>query len=258
MRKPILAHFPQVASDLPNINAYLTAVDENYVTDAYHSLSIEGYRVSSDLIERVRTGAWNPDYNDQDREHRNALAARGYWLAYQSVKKSLYKVLKGENPGSVVADDHRKWYRELFAPSIIAGFLQPSDLAGYRADQVFIRGSMHIPLSRAVVPEAMQTFFTLLKNEPDSAVRVVLGHFILVYIHPYMDGNGRIGRFLMNLMLASGGYPWTVIPLEDRKIYMAALEDASVNQNIEPFAKYLSYLVKCSLNGKAVAQKPEV
>jgi hypothetical protein len=38
----------------------------------------------------------------------------------------------------------------------------------------------------------------------------------------YMDGNGRIGRFLMNVMLASGGYPWTVIPVSDRNAYMNA------------------------------------
>jgi hypothetical protein len=52
---------------------------------------------------------------------------------------------------------------------------------------------------------------------------IVIGHFVFVYIHPYIDGNGRMGRFLMNVMLASGGYPWTVIPLERRDDYMAAL-----------------------------------
>jgi hypothetical protein len=44
------------------------------------TLSIEGYRVTRELIERVRSGAWNPDEND--RERRNAMAARGYWQAY--------------------------------------------------------------------------------------------------------------------------------------------------------------------------------
>lgn len=75
-------------------------------------------------------------------------------------------------------------------------------------------------------------------------MRVVLGHFVFVYIHPYFDGNGRMGRFLMNLMMASGGYPWTVIPLERRTQYMAALEAASVSQDIKPFARFLSPLVK--------------
>ncbi len=45
-----------------------------------------------------------------------------------------------------------------------------------------------------------------------------------VYVHPYMDGNGRMARFLMNTMMAAAGYPWTVIPLSERKTYMAALE----------------------------------
>jgi Fic family protein len=58
--------------------------------------------------------------------------------------------------------------------------------------------------------------FDLLSQETDPSVRVVLGHFIFIYIHPYMDGNGRTVRFLMNLTMAAGGYPWTVIPLPER------------------------------------------
>lgn len=85
----------------------------------------------------------------------------------------------------------------------------------------------------------MPAFFELLRTEENAAVRVVLGHFIFVYIHPYLDGNGRTGRLLMNAMLASGGYPWTVVPLQQRDAYMAALEEASAHQNIAPFAKLL-------------------
>ena len=76
---------------------------------------------------------------------------------------------------------------------------------------------------------------------------IVLGHFIFVYIHPYMDGNGRMGRLLMNAMLAGGGYPWTVIPVERRDEYMQALEQASVHQNIEPFTEFLASLVDKAL-----------
>ncbi len=74
-------------------------------------------------------------------------------------------------------------------------------------------------------------------------MRAVLGHFLFVYVHPYPDGNGRIGRFLMNLMLTAAGYPWTVIPVERRDAYMAALEAASVRQDIGPFADFLGGLV---------------
>jgi hypothetical protein len=55
-------------------------------------------------------------------------------------------------------------------------------------------------------------------------------------------------------MLASGGYPWTVIPVQERIEYMNALEQASVNQNIEPFAKFLGYLVNEGLKGTPIAK----
>ena len=74
-------------------------------------------------------------------------------------------------------------------------------------------------------------------------MRAVLGHFLFVYVHPYPDGNGRIGRFLMNLLLTAAGYPWTVIPVERRDAYMAALGAASVRLDIGPFADFLAGLV---------------
>ena len=89
----------------------------------------------------------------------------------------------------------------------------------------------------------MPAFFDLLREEPEAAVRVVLGHFCFVNIHPYVDGNGRMGRFLMNAMLASGGYPWMVIPLAQRTRYMAALESASVAGDIRPFADLLAEML---------------
>jgi hypothetical protein len=256
MRGAVISQFPAPPGRPNDIDAYLKRVQEAYVTDAYHSLSIEGYRVSPALIERVRSGNWNPDTDSQDREHRNALAARGYWLAYQAVQKSLGRVLRGENAGTVADEDHGTWYREMFSPSVTAGLLKAADLAGYRSGPVYIRRSMHVPLNPDAVRDAMPVFFELLAAETEPSVRVVLGHFIFVYIHPYMDGNGRTARFLMNVMLAAGGYPWTVVPLEQRDPYMAALEDASVRQNIVPFTKFLAQLVNDSLQGKNIAKIP--
>ncbi|MBI3530378.1 MAG: Fic family protein [Betaproteobacteria bacterium] len=243
MREQVLRNFPAAPGLTRNRTAYLKKVGEVYASDAYNSLSIEGYQVSAQLIERVRSGNWNPDRVVGDRDHLDALAARGYWQAFQSVKKSIGKVLNGESPGRIVENDHRVWYRELFGPGVTAGILKPSDLAGYRNSPVYIRRSMHVPPRHQAVRELMAAFFELLQQEKEPAVRAVLGHFVFVYIHPYVDGNGRIGRFLMNVMLASGGYPWTVIPVEKRYDYMAALESASADQDIRPFAKFLSNLV---------------
>jgi hypothetical protein len=256
MRADIPELFPTAPKTPVDLEAYMKRVEEIYVTDAYHSLSIEGYRVNADLIERVRSGTWNPDNDGDDREHRNALAARGYYDAFQTVKQSVEKTLKGGNPGAVAGNDHTEWYAQLFGPSITAGILRPGDLAGYRNGPVYIRNSLHAPPSREAVRDMMPLLFELLAEESEPAVRVVLGHFVFVYIHPYFDGNGRMGRFLMNVMLASGGYPWTVVPVERRSDYMQSLESASVNQNIKPFTEFLSGLVKDNIEGKPGPKMP--
>ena len=94
----------------------------------------------------------------------------------------------------------------------------------------------------------MPSLFDLLAKEKESAVRAVLGHFIFVFIHPYGDGNGRIGRFLMNAMLASGGYPWTVVKVDDRNRYREVLGHASYGGDIRPFAQFLAECVQAQMN----------
>ena len=240
MREHVIKIFPAPPEKTIGIDDYLKNVDEVFVSDAYHSLSIEGYRVSEALIEKIRDGRWDPDNEHEDLAHQNALAARGYFEAFQAVKSSVSKVLEGANAGEIAKHDHGEWYRSLFAPGVNAGIIRPSDLAGYRNGPVYIRQSMHVPPPKEGVRDLMPAFFNLLRNEEHPAVRIVLGHFVFVYIHPYFDGNGRMGRFLMNVMMASGGYPWTVITVDKRDEYMSALEQASVNSDIEPFAAFLA------------------
>jgi hypothetical protein len=66
-----------------------------------------------------------------------------------------------------------------------------------------------------------------------------------------------MGRFLMNVMMAAGGYPWTVIPLSARNTYMGALEKASVGEDIAPFAEFLGGLVKKGLAGAPLPSVPK-
>ena len=243
MREGVLQNFPSEPGRPANTDAYLDSVADAYQADAYHSLSIEGYAVSEALIARVSSGDWNPDANPGDAQSRNVMAAHGYYLAHTAVRRSLVTILRGENPGAVADREHGEWYRQLFMPSVNAKILKVGDLAGYRDDQVFIRNAEHVPPDKAALWDMMPTLFELSTEEPSAAVRAVLGHFIFVFIHPYMDGNGRMGRFLMNAMLASGGYPWTVIPVERRDEYLKALSAASSEGDIVLFARFVASCV---------------
>lgn len=240
MRGDVIKAFPP-APGLPVAPAaYMAAVKDSYARDAYNSLSIEGYRVTNELIERVASGGWNPEKNEADEQSRDVMAARGYYQARIEVEASISRILAGSNAGIVASRDHRTWYRELFAPSVTAGILKAQDLAGYRGHQVYIRNAAHVPPPVEAVRDMMPAMFDLLESEPQACVRAVLGHFVFVFTHPYPDGNGRMGRFLMNSMMASGGYPWTVIELERRSEYMAALDEASSRENIVPFAEFVA------------------
>lgn len=239
MRDVVIENFPDAPAK-QDAKISLTIIEQLYQEDAYHSLSIEGYQVTEELIRKIKEGAWNPQVNKSDSDQRNALAAQGYLAAFKSVTASVRKVLSGSVPGSVFTEDLQTWYRELFSPSVKAQITKASDLAGYRNNQVYILGSRHVPPPRSAVLDAMETLEKLLKQEESPAVRAVLGHFIFVFIHPYMDGNGRIGRFIMNLMLVSGGYNWTVIRTSERSRYMASLEEASCRGNIADFTKFVA------------------
>lgn len=242
MREVVIENLP-VPSALPtDIGAALKDVEDRYVSDAYHSLSIEGYRVTPELIERVRSGNWDPD--GQDKDARDAMAAKGYFEAHTEVKAFIARELNSANPTYAVRDALSNWHRALFSPSVQAGMLKPSDLAGWRNDQVYIRGAMHVPLSKEAVRDCMPVLFELIAAEPHPGVRAVLGHFFFVYIHPYMDGNGRLGRFLMNAMLVTGGYVWTIVPVKQRKPYMDALEEASTGQDVAGFSAFLGQLIR--------------
>ncbi len=238
-RELILKVLPNPSKQHMSSKECLSAIDEIYKQDAYNSLSIEGYDVDQQLIDKVRNNHWNPDLYADDSETRNGLAARGYYEAFKEVKKSLLKMLDGADPVETLERDLSKWYQNLFAPSVRAGILKPTDVLGYRKSPVYIRNSRHIPLSKDALLDAMEAFFFCLKSEAHPAVRAILGHFIFVYIHPYMDGNGRIGRFLMNSMLVSGGYPWTIVKLVNRSEYLSTLEIASVDHDIVPFATFI-------------------
>ncbi len=247
MRGRVIEALPQ-APGLPHDQAsYLRLVDEVYQSDAYHSLSIEGYSVSMELIERVRAGDWSPETHEADRKSQDAFAARGYWQAFQLVRRDVGDIIAGTNAAQLVRRSHREWYRELFQPCVAGGLIPAAALAGYRNNAVFLRTSRYVAPRREVVGDATRTLFDLLEHETEACVRAVLGHWMFGYIHPYPDGNGRMARFLMNTLLASGGYPWTVVRVEDRKQYLTALDSASIDQQIGPFADFLAQRIQWSV-----------
>lgn len=245
MRKTVIARFDAVMRhEFADVQRLIQEIEARYAADAYHSLSIEGYRVTDELIQRVKEGDWNPLASTQDQTARDAMAAKGYFEAHKRVIQLIREALtRGLHPGESLKKNFAQWHLALFSASVTAGILKPADLAGYRNSQVFIRNALHVPLAPTAVRDCMPVLLELIASEEHAGVRAVLGHFFFVFIHPYTDGNGRLGRFLMNYLLVTGGYVWTIVTVESRSEYLAALEQASTYGNIELFANLIVRLV---------------
>ncbi|MGO8682785.1 MAG: hypothetical protein ACLQU6_17920, partial [Limisphaerales bacterium] len=132
LREGIIKIFPIPDDQQKSSKQWISDIDEIYKQDAYNSLSIEGYEVTEELIEKVRNNHWNLDLSAEDSETRNALAARGYYEAFKEVKNSILKMLEGADPAETLERDLSKWYQNLFAPSVRAQILNPIDVIGYR------------------------------------------------------------------------------------------------------------------------------
>ena len=234
-RDTVIENFPKAPGLPKDSGAYLRNVDEIYQSDAYHSLSIEGYSVTPELIDRVRQGDWNPDNDEADRKKpRRAGGAR--LLAgvpgRERVGEQSYRRRKSRRA--------RARGTQGLVPRIVPALRDGGPASrraiwrGYRNNAVYLRTSRYVPPRWEAVRDAMPAFFDLLEKETEPSVRAVLGHWLFGYIHPYPDGNGRMARFLMNVMLASGGYPWTVIRVEGSQGLSRGAGRASIDVDLGP------------------------
>jgi Fic family protein len=86
------------------------------------------------------------------------------------------------------------------------------------------------------------TLFCRLVNdlEAPAVIRAAMAHWAFETVHPYTDGNGRIGRLLLNLVLGAEGHPWVTIVTDDRTEYFAALQRAQVDEEFRDWGRFLS------------------
>lgn len=198
----------------------------------YHSNAIEGntltLRETKVALEGITVGGKTL------REHLEAVNHRDAILLLEDIVRQ--------------AEPLSEWTIKSLHQLILKGI--DDDNAGrYRTVNVRIAGASHLPPDQLVVPELMEQFIQWYRTEAmalhpvERAARV---HSDFVRIHPFVDGNGRTSRLLMNLELMKAGYPAAVLPVESRLAYYEAL-DADHSQDIkEPFVQMIAGIVRDS------------
>ncbi|MFV5689802.1 Fic family protein [Flavobacterium sp. ZT3R25] len=136
--------------------------------------------------------------------------------------------------------------------NLILRGIHPEDAGRYRKVQAMIQGSSHMPPQPFLVAKEMEDFFIWFETNKNSLHPIVLAaemHERIVTIHPFIDGNGRTSRFVMNLILLQHGYIIANIKgdYESRMQYYQALETAQNKNNKEDFFLFIAQTEKESL-----------
>jgi Fic family protein len=132
--------------------------------------------------------------------------------------------------------------------SLILKGIDDSNRGRYRNVKVRIAGANIVLPNPLKVPDLMGGFAEKLDKKPDNILKAFEAHYRLVEIHPFIDGNGRTARLLMNLILMRAGYLPLIIPPIERKRYIASINSRNTKNNLLGYHEYMLKLLKKSLD----------
>ncbi|CAG0917794.1 unnamed protein product [Notodromas monacha] len=212
---------------IPDSNAALRRIKkEAYFQYVYHTVGIEGNTMTlsqtrSVLETRMAIGGKSL------MEHNEIL---GMDAALRFVNQSLLHRI-----GTITVGDIFQIHRK------VMGMVDP-DIAGvYRKTQVYV--SRHVPPTSDRLPSLMDDLVEWLNSpsalEAHPLQYAALAHYKLVYIHPFVDGNGRTARLFMNWILMQEGYPPVIIRKQDRHKYYETLQLAN-DGDVRPFLRFVA------------------
>ena len=207
-KKEIDKHRPLTAEEVRQLDAYFR-IDTTYTSNALEGNSLTLTETKVLLEDGITIGG---------KPIRDCYEAAGHALAYDF----MLEVARSDH--FTITEDSILRLHKLFYNKI------DSEKAGmYRSERVFITGTEYMPPSPEEVPAQMQAFLSELNEKWENTHPVALSAFAhnkLVDIHPFIDGNGRTARLLMNLIVINRGYQIISIPPILRAEYINALESS--------------------------------
>ncbi len=185
----------------------------------------------------------------QGKSVQEHLEAINHAKAFDFIQKELIQKRRVDITQQDILDIHR----------VILHKIDDTNAGRYRSVPVRLRGSQTILPNPLKVPALMDEFFRWLQGEStDHPVKIAAdAHYKLVTIHPFVDGNGRTARLLMNLLLMQAGYPSAIIRKEDRSVYINSLEKGQTGGSLDDYYSVIFEAVDRSLDIYLETVEPE-
>lgn len=220
---------------IPKGNSALRRVmEETYYHHIYHTVAIEGSTLTlSEIRHIIETRYAVPGKSLQEQNE-----AIGVDVAMKYINTTLLS-----RTGAITVSDILEIHRR------VLGYVDPVEGGRLRTNQVFV--GHHIPPHPQDLEKHMQELVQWLNSEEALQLHPVeyaaLAHYKLVYVHPFVDGNGRTSRLLMNLVLMQARYPPITIRKEQRAEYYAALDTANEG-DVRPFIRFIAKCTEITLD----------
>ncbi|XP_061866404.1 protein adenylyltransferase FICD isoform X2 [Colius striatus] len=215
-------------------SALRRVMEESYYHHIHHTVAIEGNTLTLSEIRHII-------------ETRYAVPGKS--LLEQNEVMGMHAALTYINgtllarPGPVSIADILELHRR------VLGYAEPLEAGRFRSTQVFV--GHHIPPHPRDVEKHMRELVQWMNSEDAMSLHPVelaaLAHYKLVYIHPFVDGNGRTARLLLNLILMQAGYPPVTVRKERRAQYYHVLEVANEG-DVRPFIRFVAQCTESTLD----------
>jgi len=220
-----------------NLDSLINNALENKKYDAYHSTTVEGYNITPKEVSKLLDGELDLP---KEKRIKDFLAIKGYSMAFDFL---IEKIKNDFGRPKITETLIKDIQTNLWHPNVNYGIFNKKDLGLYRREPVYVRNSFYVPPNWRKVPDLMNSYIKLTNQIKNKVYYSILCHNDLVKIHPFVDGNGRTARFLMNYILLCSGYQWITIRNDHRDKYFQTLEQAQTKGEIIPFAKFIINLV---------------
>ena len=196
-------------------------------------------RASTLTVKRIFSGIQNPLQIFSSVAIGDILAAQNHSEAIQLVRKMAF-----DSTYQITEEDIKKIHRIVMKGVITSA-------GEYRDYDLEVREAGFTPPPFYEISENMKEFIDMLNNNSDELHPIEFAaqvHYDFVWIHPFEDGNGRMARLLLNLVLVKSGYPFAVIQSVDKKRYLKTLRQMDLEREFEPFLIYIARCVEQTLD----------
>lgn len=209
-----------------DVNRFVETEDQFKVIYTYDAVSMEGNnKIPFEEVGKLLKHKKLPDFSERDQKE-----ILNHYQAFDTV-------LKWVEEKKPLTEDALKDLHEILVRGIFQG-------GTYRNVNIQIYGATHQPPDNVKVYDRMAKYFDKLEHfEGNMIEKAVYAHAALAKIHPFLDGNGRLARLVMNYYLLKGGYLAISIPLAERDEYIKHLETFKVDKNSMPLTLFIERLL---------------